>query len=438
MSEATESSLSQRLRTAPAWQFNLYAIFAAFTTYFCMYAFRKPFAAASYDGAKFFGTEIDAKTAFVIAQIIGYTISKFAGMKICSETGRAGRGALLVKLIAAAWASLVLFAVLPQDLKVIAIFANGLPLGMIWGTVVLYLEGRRTSELLLAGLSCSYIVASGVVKDVGRLLMSDFGVPEYWMPAATGGLFFLPFLLAVYLLSNLPGPTEADIKERSARSEMYADDRWAFCKQFSLGLVLLSGMYFFLTAYRDYRDNYGVELLTELGLADVEGVFSMTEIPIAFGVVSVLALLSLVRSNRLGLKIAFGVMAGGQLLMGLAMWMLNAGHIDGMLWYGLIGLGAYLAYVPFGCVLFDRLQALLGSAGNAIYGIYLTDAVGYTGAVSVMLYKDLGSPQLSFLEFFMGFAYFTSALCVLCFLLSLWAFLRASPGDARASATLDS
>jgi hypothetical protein len=433
MSEATESSLSQRLRTAPAWQFNLYAIVAAFTTYFCMYAFRKPFAAASYEGSKFFGTEIDAKTAFVIAQIIGYTISKFAGMKICSETGRAGRGALLIKLIAAAWSSLVLFAVLPQNLKVIAIFANGLPLGMVWGTVVLYLEGRRTSELLLAGLSCSYIVASGVVKDVGRLLMSNFGVPEYWMPAATGGLFFLPFLLAVYLLSNLPGPTEADIKERSARSEMYADDRWAFCKQFSLGLVLLSGMYFFLTAYRDYRDNYGVELLTELGLADVEGVFSMTEIPIAFGVVSVLALLSLVRSNRLGLKIAFGVMAGGQLLMGLAMWMLNAGHIDGMLWYGLIGLGAYLAYVPFGCVLFDRLLAYTRFAGTAVFAIYLTDAIGYTGSVALQLFRDLIFSDTSRLEFFTNLTYAMSLGGAAALIAAMLYFLKQEPQAEGAS-----
>ena len=431
MSEATESSLSQRLRTAPAWQFNLYAIFAAFTTYFCMYAFRKPFAAASYDGAKFFGTEIDAKTAFVIAQIIGYTISKFAGMKICSETGRAGRGALLVKLIAAAWASLVLFAVLPQDLKVIAIFANGLPLGMVWGTVVLYLEGRRTSELLLAGLSCSYIVASGVVKDVGRALMSNFGVPEYWMPAATGALFFLPFLLAVYLLTNLPGPTEADIKERSARSEMYADDRWAFCKQFSLGLVLLSGMYFFLTAYRDYRDNYGVELLTELGLADIDGVFSMTEIPVAFGVVSVLALLSLVRSNRLGLKIAFGVMIGGQLLMGLAMWMMNAGYIDGVLWYGLIGLGAYLAYVPFGCVLFDRLLAYTRFAGTAVFAIYLTDAIGYTGSVALQLFRDLIFSDSSRLEFFSNLTYAMSFGGAAALIAAMFYFLRQSPASTQ-------
>ena len=430
MSEKSESGLTSHLRTGPGWQFSLYAISAAFTTYFCMYAFRKPFAAASYEGAKFFETEIDAKTAFVIAQIIGYTISKFVGMKICSETGREGRGGLLVKLILAAWASLVLFAVLPQNLKVLAIFANGLPLGMIWGTVVLYLEGRKTSELLLAGLSCSYIIASGVVKDVGRVLMGDYGVPEYWMPAATGGLFFLPFLFAVWLLSQLPGPTDADIKERSARTEMYANDRWAFCRQFSFGLVLLSGMYFFLTAYRDYRDNYGVEILSELGMADVEGVFSKTEIPIAFGVVSVLALLSLVRSNRLGLKIAFGVMVGGQLLMGLATWMLTAGYIDGIMWYTLVGLGAYLAYVPFGCVLFDRLLAYTRFAGTAVFAIYLTDAVGYTGSVALQLFRDLVFSDTSLLEFFMTLTYAMSFGGAAALIAAMFYFLRRGPEDS--------
>ncbi len=426
---AAEGGITSYLRTGPGFVFNLYAIFAAFTTYFCMYAFRKPFAAASYEGAKFFETEIDAKTAFVIAQIIGYTISKFAGMKICSETGREGRGGLLVKLIIAAWGSLVLFAVLPQDLKVLAIFANGLPLGMIWGTVVLYLEGRKTSELLLAGLSCSYIIASGVVKDVGRALMGDYGVPEYWMPAATGGLFFLPFLFAVWLLSQLPGPSEADIEERSARSEMYSDDRWAFCRQFSFGLVLLSGMYFFLTAYRDYRDNYGVEILAELGMADVEGVFSKTEIPIAFLVVGVLALLSLVRSNRLGLKIAFSVMAGGQLLMALAMWMLTAGHIDGVMWYGLVGLGAYLAYVPFGCVLFDRLLAYTRFAGTAVFAIYLTDAIGYTGSVALQLFRDLIFSDTSRLEFFTTLTYAMSFGGAVSLLAAMVYFLKQSPAD---------
>jgi hypothetical protein len=149
-------------------------------------------------------------------------------------------------------------------------------------------------------------------------------------------------------------------------------------------------MYFFLTAYRDYRDNYGVEILTApipegLGLADMAGVFSKTEIPIAFAVVTTLALLSLVRSNRLGLQIAFTIMIAGQLLMGLATYLLQTTQITGLTWYALVGLGAYLAYVPFGCVLFDRLLAYTRFAGTAVFAIYLTDAIGYTGSVTPTL-----------------------------------------------------
>jgi len=114
----------------------VYAIVASFTTYFCMYAFRKPFAAGTYEELKFMGTALDVKSAYVIAQIVGYTISKFVGMKFCSETGVRGRARLLVGLIVAAWLSLLLFAVLPGNLKVFAIFANGLPLGMVWGMYV--------------------------------------------------------------------------------------------------------------------------------------------------------------------------------------------------------------------------------------------------------------------------------------------------------------
>ncbi len=294
----------------------VYAIVASFTTYFCMYAFRKPFAAATYEELKFMGTALDVKSTYVIAQIVGYTISKFVGMKFCSETGVRGRARLLVGLIVAAWAALLLFAVLPGNLKVLAIFANGLPLGMVWGTVVLYLEGRRTSEFMLAGMSCSYIMASGMVKDVGRYLMSSWGVTEYWMPFATGALFFLPFLLGVYLLTQLPLPTAADKEERSPRTKMDSHGRWAFLREFSLGMLLLSGMYFFLTAYRDYRDNYGVEILGELGLGERAGIFTQTEVPIAFGVMICLSLLSLVRSNRLGLILALSIMITGQVMMG--------------------------------------------------------------------------------------------------------------------------
>ena len=42
--------IGRRLEAAPAPLFALYAVTASFSTYFCMYAFRKPFAAANFPG----------------------------------------------------------------------------------------------------------------------------------------------------------------------------------------------------------------------------------------------------------------------------------------------------------------------------------------------------------------------------------------------------
>src|SRR5262249_48967486 len=151
---------------------------------------------------------------------LGYTVSKYVGIKICPEAESGRRAGMLVFLILCAEAALALFAILPPNLKVVAIFCNGLPLGMVWGLVVWYLEGRLTSELLLAGLACSYIVSSGAVKDVGRYLMTAHGVSEVIMPMLTGLLFLPLFLLSVWLLDRLPQPTTADKTARVCRSTM--------------------------------------------------------------------------------------------------------------------------------------------------------------------------------------------------------------------------
>jgi hypothetical protein len=217
---AAGGCLSRWLANAPAWVPTLFAAATAFGTYFCMYAFRKPFAAGHYAGLTFLGTAVELKTAFVISQLIGYALSKFIGLKVCSEAERRWRAPLLVLLIAASQTALLGFAALPGGWKVPAIFLSGLPLGMVWGLVVAYLEGRRTSELLLAILSCSFIVASGAVKDVGRALMADFGVSEWWMPFSTGMIFLAPFLIFVWLLNQVPDPTPADVAARVRREPM--------------------------------------------------------------------------------------------------------------------------------------------------------------------------------------------------------------------------
>ncbi|MDA7611515.1 DUF5690 family protein, partial [bacterium] len=231
--------MTRWLAGAPAWVLVVFAIGTSFSTYFCMYAFRKPFSAAQYEGLALFGTQVELKTAFVISQVIGYALSKYLGIKFCSEMTRGRRLAMLIGLVTVAEIALLLFAVLPPQLKILALFANGLPLGMVWGLVVWYLEGRRTSELLLAGLSCSFILASGVVKDVGRWLMDHHGVSEFWMPFTTGLIFLIPFVVSTFLLDQLPDPDADDEEERSPREPMDGAHRISFLRRFFLPLTML-------------------------------------------------------------------------------------------------------------------------------------------------------------------------------------------------------
>jgi hypothetical protein len=438
--------LTPWLENAPAPVFATYAIIAAFSTYFCMYAFRKPFAAAKFEGEFFLGTTVALKTAIVISQIIGYALSKYIGIKVCSEVSAARRAITLVLLIVWAEAALIAYGLVPNNLKVVAIFFNGLPLGMVWGLVVWYLEGRRTSELLLAGLSCSYIVSSGMVKDLGRAMLEG-GVAEWWkevpliggligtalgkvgegwMPALMGVHFLPVFLLAVWMLNQLPRPSASDVAARSERQTMTSPDRLAFIRQFMLGMVLLCIAYFFLTAYRDFRDNYQVEIFDGLGYpyAQNKAIISRTETLVAFGVMGALALLTFIKDNRRGLLGAFSIMISGLFTLGISTVMLDAGWIDGFWWMTLTGLGSYLAYVPFGSVLFDRLIASTRVAGTAVFAIYLADAIGYTGSVGVQLFKDLSQSEISRLGFFKGFSHFMCVVGMTCMITSCIYFLH--------------
>ncbi len=70
--------ITRWLASAPSPVFLLFAIACAFTTYFCMYAFRKPFAAAKYEGLQLFGTGIELKTAFADAKLSA-TVEVYGG-----------------------------------------------------------------------------------------------------------------------------------------------------------------------------------------------------------------------------------------------------------------------------------------------------------------------------------------------------------------------
>ncbi len=420
-------ALTARLAKANGFIFSAYAITAAFCTYFCMYAFRKPFAAATFDGElalPFVAAPLALKTVYIISQVLGYCCSKFLGIKVISEMTAEKRAISILGVIAVAWGSLLLFAVVPAPYNALCLFINGLPLGMVWGLVFGFLEGRKLSEVLGAGLSASYILASGVVKSVGRTLVTDYGISEFWMPFAVGAIFAVPMMIFVWMLANLPPPSAEDEKLRSKRAPMDAAARKKFFLGFLPGLLPLTMLYVLLTAYRDFRDNFAVEIWAAIGYADEPAILATSEIPITVGVLLSLALLMLIKDNRKALIMVHLLMLSGTAMIGISTLLFQLDILDPAYWMIAVGLGMYLAYVPYGCVLFDRLIAAVGAVGTAGFLIYVTDAFGYLGSVSLMLYKDLGQAELSWLDFFVNFSYIASISCTVLYLISTVYFAR--------------
>ncbi|MGB0591331.1 MAG: DUF5690 family protein [Myxococcota bacterium] len=419
--------LQRWLASSPSSVFAAWAMGAAFATYFCMYAFRKPFAVGTYEGTVDLPGigPLDLKILFIISQVIGYASSKFLGIKVVSELEPHRRAGAILAFIALAELALLLFAVIPTPYNAFALVLNGLPLGMIWGLVFGFLEGRKTSDLLGAGLCASFIVASGFTKMTGKLLM-DAGVPELWMPFFTGLVFFPPLLLVLWLLAHVPEPTEEDVQERTRREPMDAGARRAFFRAYAPGLTLLIAGYVLLTAYRDFRDNFARELWDALGYAGEPSILTTAELPIALGSLLAIALVVRVRDNRNALQVIHGILITGAALTLGSTVLYQMEIIGPAAWMIGVGLGLYLGYVPFNCVLFDRLVAAVGKAATAGFLIYVADASGYLGSVALLLYKSLGQPDLSWLDFFVGASYVTGVACALLFAASMQWFKRES------------
>ncbi len=430
----TGSALRRFLSSARPSVFNAYCIFAAFGTYFCMYAYRKPFSAARFDQTVHLPLlpPIDYKIVLVVAQVFGYTLSKFAGIKVVSELSAKKRAGAILFFIAWAEVALLAFAVVPTPWDALCLFLNGMPLGMVWGLVFGFLEGRRSSELLGAGLSASYIVASGVVKSAASMVLG-YGVSEQWMPVVTGLFFVGPLLGFVYLLAAIPPPTKEDEALRTRREPMDRAARRRFFGAFAPGLVALTGLYMLLTAYRDFRDNFAREIWDAVGFANRPAIFTLSELPIAFAVLFVLAWLMRIRNNRRALTVVHVLMAAGTALVGLLTFGYQAGVIGPATWMIGVGVGLYLAYVPFGCILFDRLLACVGWKGTAGFMIYVTDAFGYLGSVALLLYRNFGEARLSWLAFFVDVSYATAIVCTVAFLFSLVYFARRPMPSAEAA-----
>jgi MFS family permease len=376
----------------------LYAALLSFGTYVFIFGFRKSFTVCTFDGLTF--GPIAYKTALVISQMLGYMLAKFYGIKFISGLQKVNRNKIIFLLTGTSWLAWLLFAIVPAPYNVVFLFLNGFPLGMLWGVVFSYVEGRKSTDFIGAALAVSFIFSSGWVKSVGAWLMAQYHITEFWVPFCTGLVFALPLIICVYGLEKVPPPSEEDEMLRTKRLPMTGVERRFLLKQYLPGIIAFVVIYLFATIFRDIRDNFSADMWKEMGFSSRPAIFTQTEIPITIFILIIMGAVVIIKNSFKALMIAHVFILLGFIIAGVSTYYFSNQLLDPFWWMILVGLGLYLVYIPFNSIFFDRLIAAFSMKGNAGFFIYVADSVGYVGSVTVMLVKEGMSLKIQWTQFF--------------------------------------
>lgn len=376
----------------------LFSAFVAFAAYTCIFAFRKAFNVAAYQGYSVLG--IDYKIVLVITQVAGYMSSKFYGIRFISEMKRVGRGKLILILVGISWLSWLLFALVPPPYNAWCLFLNGFPLGMLWGVVFSFVEGRKTTDLISAALAVSFIFASGLAKSTAQWVMQSLHVSEYWMPLTVGAIFLLPLIVFIFLLEKIPAPDAEDEAMRMHRLPMQAQERKKLLTEFLPGLLTLIVIYILVTILREVRDSFMADMWRVSGVAYNAATFTQTETIISLVILVMIASMIFLQNNYRAFLLTQVIMLLG-FILSLTVTIIYLQHsLSLYMWMILVGLGLFMVYIPFNSILFDRFIATFRFSGNVGFLIYLADSFGYLGSVGVLLTKSLFRIQTDWLQFY--------------------------------------
>lgn len=403
------------LRTAasnmPDWLFVLWAGGTALLSYSLVYALRKPFTAAEFDGLQVAG--MDYKIVVSIIQLIGYVCAKMLGIKYISELKPEGRLKFIVGSAALSEVSLVAFGLLPAPYNIFALFFNGLSLGCMWGVIFSFLEGRRTTDILASIMGVSMALSSGVAKSLGLYALNDLGVSEFWMPALVGAVAFPLLCFMGWMMTKFPAPTAADIAARTKRVTLDGHQRWQLFVKFMPLLIMLFGANLLLTVQRDIKEDFivciiDVSQVSSWAFAHLDSIATLV-------LLGVFALLSAVGNHLRALCLILIMSAIG---MGtIAFLGAEAGSLNMPVtaWLFLQTLCIDIAYLSFQTIFFERFIACFKVQGNVGFFIITIDFIGYLGTLCLLLFKEFQAPHIDWTSFYNGMSVYIGVACCLAF-----------------------
>src|SRR5690606_37412920 len=115
---------------------------------------------------------------------------------------------------------------------------------------------------------------------------------------------------------------------RTERVPMTAGDRRALVRKFFFPLLMVVVFYTFLTAFRDFRDNFARELWDSIGYQGDVSVFSTSEIIIALVVLLILGAMFYIRNHLRAFLTYHLLLIFGVLVLGVSTFLFQGGNLD--------------------------------------------------------------------------------------------------------------
>lgn len=392
----------------------LWAGGAALLSYSLVYALRKPYTAASFEGLTFLGS--DYKVAVTTIQILGYVIAKFFGIKIISELKKENRFKFFVGSAILAETALVGFGLLPAPYNVIAMFVNGLSLGCMWGVIFSFIEGRKVTDILASLLGVSMVFSSGLAKSLGLFAMNEMQINPFWMPATIGGLALPLLVLMGYLLKKLPQPTAEDIALRNERVVLDGKGRKKLFRKYAPILTLLFIGNFMLLVLRDIKEDFLINILDMSNQSS--WLFARIDTIVTLIILGIFALFIFFRSNIKALLWLMTLVITGCLTMTYVSFHYESLDLSPVTWLFIQSLSLYIAYLTFQTIFFDRFIACFRIKGNVGFFIALIDFIGYMGTVTLLSTKELLDIELEWFALFNHIAGIVGSVCSVLFLIA--------------------
>ena len=390
-------------------------------SYSLVYALRKPFTAAEFEGMQVAG--MDYKIAVSVVQLLGYVTAKLMGIKYISELKPESRLKFVINSAALSEISLLVFGLFPAPYNIAALFFNGLSLGCMWGVIFSFLEGRRTTDILASIMGVSMALSSGVAKSMGLYAINSLHVSEFWMPALIGAFAFPLLCVLGWTMTKFPKPTEADIASRSVRVTLDGRQRWALFRKFMPVLLMLFAANLLLTVQRDVKEDFivciiDVSTVSSWAFAQIDSIATLV-------LLAVFALLATTYNHLKVLCVLLVLSIAGMGTLAFVAANFERMQLPVNVWLFLQSLCLDMAYLSFQTIFFERFIACFKIRGNVGFFIITIDFVGYMGTLALLVFKEACASHVDWALFYNQMSVYIGVACCLAFVGSLVYMIRA-------------